>query len=598
MFSLRKSPRASTQSNQSRHDPANFAGFDELKLLKVHMGTRTLWSDGAFTHDEMASAALHSGYDVVFFADNALQFGAVGELADPSFEDVNASGRLSSWMTMTRGSNNTVAVAAPFGIPSITVGDNFTQSTAYFAKERVKSGNYSVHLAIQSSSTRFGTDGISSIRDIFPGSYIFNQTSPRPRHPLLLNDLTFSANMFIDSLGIAGISTSTRYNARLAALNYSDNGWFYVQFTFVTEATGNFSRSGTNLRATLIYSDHPVDSWLRNITRQMNETNTKYIYMGVPSLKNWLSINVNVTDLASRLWNQTVVDEWRLGNFEIGTRSRHGVMVSAYVDDVSIAASKSGNPLDYFQAAMESRLSNSNFKVYQGYSIDVANQPSLYVYGTDYLPSNRKYNLTNPAFWYNMTGKVTSEGGVAVLGSESLYSLMNFVMANNAFGLKVVDGTTWPGMTIARGVLASGKPVALAASREALTPEDYNSSATWSIMVLAKSNSEADVLDAVASGSAYIAVSNMTGTFEFKPEGLPTPSSRNPVYVPAGENVSLDLAFSGLSGQCPRLQTQQLGSYATSRWKDVCRHERRDERIDVHFPCGSNGRKRLSLNSK
>jgi hypothetical protein len=63
--------------------------------------------------------------------------------------------------------------------------------------------------------------------------------------------------------------------------------------------------------------------------------------------------------------------------------------------------------------------------------------------------------------------------------------------------------------------------------------------------VLSKSNSETDVLGAIAQGKAYLAVNSFTGTFEIG--GFSFPVGRNPVYIPSGENASLRIAFTGLS---------------------------------------------------
>jgi hypothetical protein len=63
--------------------------------------------------------------------------------------------------------------------------------------------------------------------------------------------------------------------------------------------------------------------------------------------------------------------------------------------------------------------------------------------------------------------------------------------------------------------------------------------------VLTKSNSEADVLEAIAQGKAYLAVFNFTGTFEVGSFAFPV--GRNPVYVPNGQNASLRIVFTGLS---------------------------------------------------
>jgi hypothetical protein len=63
--------------------------------------------------------------------------------------------------------------------------------------------------------------------------------------------------------------------------------------------------------------------------------------------------------------------------------------------------------------------------------------------------------------------------------------------------------------------------------------------------VLSKSNSEADVLEAIAQGRAYLALSNFNGTFEVGTFSFPV--GRDPVYTPSGENASLRIVFTGLS---------------------------------------------------
>jgi hypothetical protein len=146
-----------------------------------------------------------------------------------------------------------------------------------------------------------------------------------------------------------------------------------------------------------------------------------------------------------------------------------------------------------------------------------------------------------------MRAGISSEGGVLVLGRTIISALMDYTARNEAFGVNIVDGTTWSGMAIGRRLLATGRSVVFAATSEAVAPADYNSSTTWSMTVFSKSNSEADVLDAIESGNAYLTPSNFTGTFEAGPEGLPMPSSGTPVYVPTGENVSFAISFTGLS---------------------------------------------------
>jgi len=519
-------------------DTLSVSGSRDLKQLKVHLCTRTLWSDGEYTHAEMAAAARAAGYDAIFFADDALLFGAAGKLADPSFEDVDQVGHLNRWETGTLGPKNSLAEAGAFALPSSP-----TNVSYYYAKERIKSGNHSLHLAVASSSTQYRTDGIAFARDVFPSGYIFRESTVRPSNPLLLSDLTFSVNAFIDALGYADVPMRRRGPA-----NFSDNAWFYLQFDFTTQARYG-PRSGQRLIVRLIYTDHESDSWLRRIRGQMNETNSKVIYLGIPPLRKWLSINVNVTDLAFRLWNQTIVEEWRLRNFEIGTRSRgFNALASVYVDDVSIRASvpPSWTPLDYVQT-VENRLSTSSFGVYSGYSIDPPDpyQLSMRVYGTTFLDLSREYNLTDTKLWHAFGSEISSRHGMLVLGPINSIPLTDYIVASGTFGVNITDATTWAGMIAAVRSIKNGIPVVLAATRRALRPQDYNSSETWSTMVFAKSNSEADILEAIAQGRAYIATGSFDGTFSVNAYGLRV--LQNPIYTPSGENASFTVSFAGLA---------------------------------------------------
>jgi hypothetical protein len=261
-------------------------------------------------------------------------------------------------------------------------------------------------------------------------------------------------------------------------------------------------------------------------------------------LGTWINPSFNVTDLAGKLWNQSIVENWRLGNFEIGVRSVNNALVDAYVDDVSIAASKSVNPVEYFRNELQSKLSTSSFAAYCGYSVDIPNQPPMYVYGTSYLDLSRTYNLTDPLFWENITNEIASHGGTAMLGPYSS-AFGDYITLTQAFGTRIIDATTFPRMRTAGTLLDMGDPLVFAALGPVYFPTDYNSSAAWSMRVLSKSNSEADVLEAIAQGRAYLAASNFTGTFEVGAFSFPV--GRNPVYIPAGQNASLRIVFTGLA---------------------------------------------------
>jgi len=522
---------------------------ENFRLLKVHMNTRSLWSDGELDHYEMAKAAMSAGYDVIFFADNALQSETVGKLADPTFEDVNATGGLNDWTTGILGVEHSVAEAQVFTLPPpLSSNSTVDQRDAYnFALQRIKSGTDSLHLAIQSKSTTKNTAArdlsYAFVRDSFPEGWVFNGTST-PTHPLLINGLTFSADVFLDSLGIAQyLPLSPTGNGRFLTLNLTDNGWFYVKFYLVTSAPYGPTK-GLKLSITLVYSDHQPDNWLKTIRSQLNGTTSKVIYLNVPTVHKWLSVNFNVTDLAGKLWNQSIVENWRLGNFEIGTRSVNDVLVDAYVDDVSISASNSWNPVEYFSEEIQNNLSNKSFAAYSGYSIDIANQPPMYAYGTSYLGLSRTYNLTDPTFWTAMTNEISSHGGTVMLGPfDPAYD--DYIALTQAFGTRIIDATAFQRMRTGGAILATGDPIVFAALTQVYNPADYNSSTTWSMRVLSKSNSEADVLDAIAKGEAYLAVSNFTGTFELG--SLAIPVGRNPIYIPNGHNASLAISFTGLS---------------------------------------------------
>jgi hypothetical protein len=124
-------------------------------------------------------------------------------------------------------------------------------------------------------------------------------------------------------------------------------------------------------------------------------------------------------------------------------------------------------------------------------------------------------------------------------------ALDDYIAVTQAFGARIIDATTFPRIHTIGALIASGDPVVFAALAPAYIPTDYNSSAKWSMRVLSKSNSEGDVLEAIARGKAYLAASNFTGTFELGSFGIPV--GRNPVYIPYGQNISLGITFTGLS---------------------------------------------------
>lgn len=510
---------------------------ENLKLLKVNMGARSVWSDGGYYIDEMVNGARSSGYDAVFFADNALQFGALGNLADPSFEDVNSTGHLAKWYTNVTGSKNEYSNAGPLTAIRPIQATNITQEVDYYRTlYRIRSGTHSLHLAIQSIANSSKYAGYAFVRDVFPDGYSFNQTSLAPSRPLLLNDITFSANVLMNSLGYTGLGAKD-------PLSFDDNGWFYVRFYFIVGAHRG-PRSGMRLTVTIIYSDLKVDDFLRRIRSSLNQTDSKVVYRDKPPMNTWLSLHFNVTDLARTLFNDTVVENWRLGNFEIGTRSKNAGLVDVYVDDVSLEGSSSTNPLEYFKSSIQSRASNGDLGVYPGYSLDVTGQASLYAYGTTYLDLSRKVNLTDPTFWKTMTEEISSSGGIVVLGPVTSTAWRDYLVAVQAFGVPVIDGTTFIGLDTGRAVLNSGQPVAFAATRVTLLPSTYNSTGAWSVRVFAENNSEGAILDAIERGRAYLAIPNYTGTFETSAYGFPM--GGNPVYIPTGENASLKISFSNL----------------------------------------------------
>ena len=200
--------------------------------------------------------------------------------------------------------------------------------------------------------------------------------------------------------------------------------------------------------------------------------------------------------------------------------------------------------MDYFRGEIQSQLSTPGFAAYSGYTIDVPNQPPMFVYGTNYLDLSRTYNLTDPLLWKSMLDEVSSQGGTIMLGPYGS-AFGDYIVLTHALGAGIVDATSFARIRTAGALLASGSPVVFAALTPAVFPSDYNSSTGWSMRVLSKSNAEADVLDAIARGNAYLALNNFNGTFEVG--GFAFPVGRNPVYVPSGQNATLRIAFSGLS---------------------------------------------------
>jgi hypothetical protein len=510
------------------------------KLLKVSMGSQSVWGDGWYYADEMVNAARSSGYDALFFGDNGLRF-VPGKLADPSFEDVDSAGKLTKWYTNTTGSMNQIAYAGPFGpLPpkpsNIAYTTNETQLLNYYhALQRIHSGNYSLHLEVQSNGGAISPAdaGYAFVRDIFPGGYVSANQNP-PTHPLLLDNVTFSAYVWLDSLAYA----HQQYPE--PSLKYGDNGWFYVRFYFVTDRG---PRSEQRLIATIIYSDHAVDNFLRTIRGQLNTTNSKSVYQNIPPLSEWLYLQYNVTDLARALFNETIAENWRLGNFEIGVRSYNQGLVDAYVDDVSVQEG-SLNPLEYFKSTIEPRLSTADLAVYPGYSINVLNQVGLYVYGTTYLDLGEKANLTDPTYWDTISKAVSSEGGRVFMGPITSLVWQEYLIAIGGFDIPIVDGTTFTSLSTAGALMDSGQPIVFTATREIILPSAYNNATTWSVRVLAQNNTEQAILDAIASGRAYLASSNFTGTFETTAYGFPR--GRNPIYIPSGANASIRISFTGL----------------------------------------------------
>lgn len=508
---------------------------EDLKLLKVHMATRTIWSDGWATHEEMATAARQAGYDAVFFADNALQFGSLN-IADPGFEDVNASGMLEKWVAGTSGNFNNLAIAGPLSLPSrqLLSSSNFTERAAYyFNKPRIRSGTHSLHLSIQSNGTE---TGYAFVKQQLPQGYFFNQTSIS--YPFLFGNITFTAYVYLDSLGYA-YTYSTRSISKYTGIE--DNGWLFFRFNFTGPTHG--PTSGRKLRLTVVYSDLPVNDYLRSIRKQLNETDSKVLYRDAPPPGQWVRVDINLSSLASTLWNQTIVDDWRLHDLEIGTRSRNGGLVAAFADDVSINVNSPVSPLEYLNE-IASKLSTGDFRVYGGYALEAPLQPTLYVYGPSTFGTIRNYNLTNPEFWQTFSNEISSQGGIVVLGRSS-FALRDFLAANDALGARFIDVTSSTGIVAAGTALSSGNSPAFAASTKAVSPEDYNSSSTWSVRVFAVNNTEIDIIRAISLGRAYMAVSNYTGNFAESSYGFPL--GINTIYIATGDNASLRVYFTGLT---------------------------------------------------
>ncbi len=510
-----------------------------FKLLKVYLGAQTLWGDGGYSHDDMAQAAKLAGYDAVFFNDNALLFGTVGQLADPSFENVSAAGTLTKWVNATIPppdyAEETQSKIEAFSIPNIPPNSTFS-----LAKQRVLSGQHSLHMMIQSPSSSgkgWGTKGVARIQAVYPNSYSLEQSQFPPTPPLLINNLVASVNVFADSVGYAGATYGPRAPT---AHNFTDNGWFYVRF-FLTTAAHGLPSSGVKLVITMVYSDHPVDEFLRRSRRQLNETNSKVIYLGVPPLKRWVNLNFNVTGLARQLWNQTIVEDWRLGTVELGVFSRNNGAIDVYVDDVSLTA-RGFSPLQYFRDVIQERLSTSDFRIYSGYRIYIPRLPTPYILGTTYLNPNRTYSLTDPSYWKTLEDEASHDEGVVILGPIATRALSDYIVAYKALGVRTMDTTSFLSTATAGQLLDENIPMSFAGVYPAISPEDFNS--TWSARVLAENNSEAAILQAISERRAYVAISNFTGSFSFDAYGFPM--VRSPIYVPSDENASFQVSFTGL----------------------------------------------------
>ncbi len=521
--------------------------------FKVHLNTKTSWSTGGYSHAAMAEAAQSAGYNAIFFADNARQFLATNTLADPSFEDIGPNNSLTWWRTGTLGTTSLLAIADPVTAPALPSNYNESQWKSWdFIRERVRSGNSSLHLEEQSNSASPRTDGFAFARPIFPNAHQFSGTSG-PGAALLINSPSLSGYAFIDQMGYLGAKNK---------FAYEDNVWFYLRFT-ISSGAQRGPTAGQKLTLTVVWSDHPADDFLRSIRHQLNETGSKVIYQNVTQQGQWMHFDVNVTGLVKQLWNETIVREWRLDTFEIGVRSRNNALISVYVDDISLNAAQLqlGNLREY----IESELSTPNFRAYVGYSLESPRLPAMYVYGTDYFDSSVEYNLTDPGFWARTTSQVYSDGGIVILGSLSPF-IDDYVIANLAFGEKIIDGSDFSGLLVGRQLLKNGNPIVFAAIAPALRPQDFNSSETFSLRVFASTNSEKDILNAISEGKAYLAISNFTGNFEVKPFGLRAEMG-GPIYIPAKENASLSVSFDGL--QVPG----NVYVYQSGRLDEILKHD-------------------------
>jgi hypothetical protein len=483
----------------------------------------------------MASAAQNASYQVVFFADDVQFFAPTAFLSNGDFEETNASRAPLGWalVTLSREGRNIIATSEVFHRPTLPPNANFWQNHTYQIEIHfVRSGNSSLHLAVQNTSNSTMEGGYAYATSTFQRPSL-NQSSTL--RPLLASGVNFSAYVYIDKLGMDGVPLNVAVHQGLGYTIGVDNGWFYVRFTL------DSPRHPYGLNVTLVYEDHPIDQDFLKNKSSLNQTNEKVIFLGVPPLDEWLHVNANVTDLAVRLWNETITD-WRLKTIEVGTRSRNNLLTSAYVDDVSLSAP---NPLDYFKSDIEGKLSSNNFAAYPAYSINFPSQPSLLVYGTDYIPQNLPYTLMDPAVWQSIGDTVAMRNGMVVLGPVNTVGLGTYIAQNGGFGVNIMDGTTLHGLVTAGQVLDQGRPIFFGATAEASSPTDYASDNTWAMHVFAENDSQAAILQAIAQGKAYVAVSNFGGTFSAKGYGFPLGTS--PVYVANGANASLTVSFNGLT---------------------------------------------------
>ncbi len=532
---LGESPQVQTAHNQSLslRPVTNLMIHQSMQPLKINMGARTLWSDGGFTHDEMSAFARKTGYDSLFFADDPSLFGSFEGLADPGFEDVNSTGQLTKWQVGTLGFNNSVALAEAYHIGS-------PNATSYYLA-KVKSGTHSLHLEIMNNSPAFGKASAFA-RAAFPEGYVFERSQIVPEHPLLLLDLMFSMSAFVDDLGLATSSfgPDVEYGGGPARQEFS---WFYLQFNFTVGHYG--PHVGDTLRVTLVYTDHRVDQKFLETHDFLNRTRSKVVLLGIPPLKQWFELSANVTDLARTLWNQTISEYWRLSGLEIGVRSRHEALASVYVDDVELKPSREPlYALDYFNSVIRRRVSTSNFTVYAGYSIESPLELTAYVYGTNFIDPSQSYNLTDPTVWRQLETEVSSRGGVLALGpTDSAYR--DYIVANNAFNVKVLDGSTWSGVTALDILTGRGQPLLFTATRTIRSPRYFGTNQTWNIMAFAENKSEVAILNAIESGNTYLAIGNFKGTFTVT--SPPFRMGASPVYVPIGENASLYVSLTGFS---------------------------------------------------